>query len=108
MLCMFLFSTFIAYAATLTYLSASYLAIDPSTPDTIYAGTGSGVFKSTNAGDSWTQVSTGLTDLPIASLAIDPSTPNTIYAQTWAGGVFKSSNGGDSWTQVSTEFTFKK
>ena len=36
------------------------LAIDPTTPSTLYAGTyGGGAFKSTNAGGSWAAVSTG-------------------------------------------------
>ncbi len=86
MLSIFLFSTFIAYAGTLTYLSASCLAIEPLTPTTIYSGTRSGVFKSTDGGGNWTPVKTGLTDLPVASLAIDPLTPDTVYAGTQYGG----------------------
>jgi hypothetical protein len=34
--------------------------IDPSAPATLYAGTFHGVFKSTNRGESWEAVSTGL------------------------------------------------
>ena len=37
------------------------LAINPQTPDTLYAGSqGGGVFKSTNGGASWTAMNTGL------------------------------------------------
>ena len=37
------------------------LAIDPTTPSTLYAGTdGGGVFKSTNGGAAWSAVNTGL------------------------------------------------
>ena len=36
------------------------LVIDPSTPNTIYAGTETGLFKSTDGGESWRAVSTGL------------------------------------------------
>ncbi|MEI6206917.1 MAG: SUMF1/EgtB/PvdO family nonheme iron enzyme [Desulfuromonadales bacterium] len=78
------------------------LAIDPSDPQTIYAGTiGGGVFKSTNGGTNWSAVSTGLTNTNVNSLAIDPSTPQTIYAGT-SGGVFKSTSGGTSWSAVNT------
>jgi len=38
------------------------LAINPSTPSTIYAGTNDGVFKSTSGGASWTAANTGLID----------------------------------------------
>ena len=49
------------------------LAIDPTTPATLYAGTWSGgVFKSTNGGGNWSAVNTGLTDTSVRALAIDP------------------------------------
>src|SRR3989442_1489791 len=48
------------------------LAIDPQTPTTLYAGTsGSGVFKSTDGGASWSAVNTGLPNYPyVLTLAI--------------------------------------
>src|SRR6266571_4356974 len=68
------------------------LALDPTTPTTVYAGTrGGGVFKSTNGGNSWSAVNTGLPDLEIFALALDPTTPTTVYAGT-VHGVFKSTN----------------
>jgi len=55
------------------------LAIDPSRPATLYAGTnGSGVFKSTDGGGNWAAVSTGLTSSTVSALAIDPSAPDTL------------------------------
>ena len=52
------------------------LAIDPTTPATLYAGTGGGVFKSTDSGGTWAAANTGLTNLDVAALAIDPTTPD--------------------------------
>ena len=73
------------------------MAIDPFTPATLYAGTiKGGVFKSTNGGNSWTAINSGLTTPSIKALAIDPSNPATLYAGT-GGGVFKSTNGGTTW-----------
>ena len=43
---------------TYTYIYA--LAINPQTPDTLYAGTWGGVFKSTNGGTNWTAINNGL------------------------------------------------
>jgi hypothetical protein len=53
------------------------LAIDPTTPTTLYAGTAfSGLFKSTDGGSTWRAVNTGL---PTGSiLVIDPLTPTTL------------------------------
>ncbi len=76
------------------------LAIDPSTPSTIYAGTafsGGGVYKSTDHGAHWTGVNTGLPGAGILALAIDPATPATVYCGTESGGVFKTTDGGESW-----------
>ena len=74
------------------------LAIDPSNPATLYAGTCAGLYKSTNGGGSWSQVNNGL---PILSnpVVIDPSNPDTLYAGTSAG-LYKSTNGGGSWSPV--------
>jgi hypothetical protein len=63
------------------------LAIAPSNPNIIYAGSSvccglavtpleqtlkGGVFKTTNGGQSWIAVSNGLPDAPVVSLAVDP------------------------------------
>src|SRR3989442_15033876 len=58
------------------------MAIDPSHPDTIYAGTdryggAGGVFKSTNGGETWSR---RLSTYAVEALAIDPRTPTTLYA----------------------------
>ena len=77
------------------------LAIDPSNPNILYAGTfGAGVFKSTDGGAHWTTLNTGLTDTRVSSLAIDPSNPNILYAGTPGVGVFKSTDGGGHWIDV--------
>ena len=80
------------------------LAIDPSNPATVYAGTlGRGVFKSTNGGQTWSTANSGFTDTIVLSLAIDPVHPNTIYAGTATSAffpgsdVFKSTDGGQNW-----------
>jgi cysteine-rich repeat protein len=76
------------------------LAVDPTDPSTVYAGTdGGGVFKTTTGGTSWTAVNTGLTGDYVRALAIDPANPSTLYAAT-EDGVFKTTTGGMSWTDV--------
>src|SRR6516225_4491156 len=62
------------------------LAIDPTTPATVYAGTiRGGVFKSTDGGASW--VDTQLTNTVVQALTIDPASPRTIYVGTYGRGV---------------------
>jgi photosystem II stability/assembly factor-like uncharacterized protein len=79
------------------------LAIDPATPQTVYAGTaGGGVFKTTNGGLNWLLFSSGLTNLFITDIAIDPATPATLYASSAVAGVFRSDNGGLNWIAASS------
>lgn len=82
--------------------SVRSIAFDPTNPSIVYAGTATGMFKSTNSGDTWTQINDGLlfNSIPaaIVCLAIDPQAPNTIYAGSSAF-VFKSTNGGATWVQ---------
>lgn len=64
----------------------------------IFAGTGSaGVSLSTNNGNNWTAVNTGLTSTGINALAINGT---TVFAAGY--GVFLSTNNGTNWTSVST------
>src|SRR5437879_12479954 len=86
------------------------LAIDPVTPATLYAGTDrSGVFKSTDGGESWSAVNTGLPNpKQVSVLAIDPQTSATLYAGTYGGGVFKSNTSGGRWSAVHTDMTHTK
>jgi hypothetical protein len=89
--------TWSAIGPTNTHVLA--LAIDPSTPSTIFAGTdGNGVFKSTDGGLTWSAI--GPTNTHVLALAIDPSTPSTIFAGTDGDGVFKSTDWGVSWSAI--------
>jgi hypothetical protein len=57
------------------------LVIDPLNPSTLYAGRsfGGGIYKTTNAGASWTTMSAGLTIPNIKALTINPLDPSTLY-----------------------------
>ncbi|HEX9019233.1 MAG TPA: hypothetical protein VF806_08595, partial [Anaerolineaceae bacterium] len=83
------------------------LVIDPVSPSTLYALTRGGVFRSTDAGENWTNIDNnlftqGLYTLPeVATLAIDPASHTTLYLMS-SDGLFKSVNSGDTWTKWST------
>src|SRR5262245_11885729 len=84
------------------------LAIGPTTPATLYAGTISGVFKSTDGASAWRRTTSGTNDW-VSALAVDPTTPNALYAGTRdsdldgdGAGVSKSMDGGATWGAAST------
>lgn len=61
------------------------------------SGFGSGhVFKTTNAGAEWVDITGNLPDIPTNALLIDPLNPNVLYAGTDLG-VFRSTSGGTRW-----------
>lgn len=79
------------------------LAIDPSTPTTLYAVcTEAGLFKSTDAGGSWRLLDLGIPEINPTSVVIDPADPQTLYAAGRA--VLKSVDGGETWTLITAGF----
>jgi photosystem II stability/assembly factor-like uncharacterized protein len=88
-------------------LNVNTLIVDPASPSTIYAQTSGGtlgiaassaLFKSTDAGTTWSMISSILT---VLSLVIDPKNSSTLYAGT-DQGIVKSTNGGVDWTDASS------
>lgn len=83
------------------------LTIDPTNPQTIYAGTrDQGVFKSTDGGTVFSPVNTGLPAIlpTIYALLIHPDEHDQIFAATSAGLYF-SPDGGDHWVARSNGLT---
>jgi uncharacterized protein (TIGR03437 family) len=90
--------------------SGQALAVAPSDPNIIYAGTNdAGVFKSTDGGASWVAVNTGCLapeqgspapGLPITGLTVAPSDPAVVYA-TGAFASCYTTDGGNSWQEFS-------
>jgi photosystem II stability/assembly factor-like uncharacterized protein len=64
------------------------LAIDPQQRRTVYAGTESGLFRSTNGGRSWSRFSRGLPRDGIESVAVDP-VGGILYAVLTGGGIYE-------------------
>jgi photosystem II stability/assembly factor-like uncharacterized protein len=70
---------------------------DFSNPRILYASSGDGVFKSTDAGASWQTMNTGLPDTRIVSVTIHPTQPSRLYAAAANGQVFRSIDGAANW-----------
>jgi photosystem II stability/assembly factor-like uncharacterized protein len=101
-----------------TSSSIGAIAAAPSDPKILYVGTGEadirntvipgdGVYKSTDAGQTWQYA--GLRDThSISAILVDPKDPNIVYAASMGHvfapdpnrGVFKSTDGGKSWTKI--------
>ena len=101
-------------------LSIGDIAIAPSNSQRIYAGTGEangsatdgayfgdGIYRSDNAGDTWTNV--GLPESNhIGRLVVDPTNPDRVFAAATGQlygknnerGIYRTTNGGGSWEQV--------
>lgn len=104
------------------WTGATDLLFDPRDPERLYAATwqrhrnvaaymgggpGSGIHRSTDGGETWEKLSTGLpgSDMGKIGLAISPQNPDVLYAaielDRRTGGVYRSSDRGQSWQKQS-------
>ncbi len=104
------------------YTGATDLVIDPRNPDRLYVamwqhhrtvaayvggGPESGIWKSEDGGETWTELETGLPDgnMGKIGLAVSPIRPDVIYAaieeDRRTGGIWRSANRGASWEKMS-------
>jgi hypothetical protein len=98
----------------LANLAVTCMAIDPTNPDILYAGTGegffnidavdgNGIFKTTDGGNYWEQLSsTAVTTdnrnfVSVNRLVISPTNPQFLLAATTTG-IFRSTDGGGHWS----------
>ncbi len=89
------------------------LAFGPESPSTLYAVAAfyspghfsRAVFRSTDAGETWTAAGRGLEDTLVNTLAADPVVPGRLFAGTEDGGVFLSEDAGMTWTAMSAGLT---
>lgn len=101
----------------------SELSIDPGNPRIMYAamwhhqrkphivisgGEGSGLYKSTDGGETWSKIQKGLPkELGKMAIAVSPANPDKVYALIESdsnkdlGGLFVSNNAGNSWSMIS-------
>jgi ligand-binding sensor domain-containing protein len=85
-----------ASSSGLTHLDVISLVLSPGDPAVLLAGTGGGLFRTTNRGASWTAAS-GPPNDNIDAIAFDPSSPSIAYAVSIGGWVGKSTDGGATW-----------
>jgi photosystem II stability/assembly factor-like uncharacterized protein len=92
------------------------IIIDPISPNTMYAaGVAGGVWKSTNAGASWSPLDDFMANIAVSCLAFEPGNSSVIYAGSGEGffnadgvqgaGIFKSTDAGATWTRLASTTT---
>jgi len=74
------------------------LLIDPVDTNIIYAATANGVYKSTNAGNSFSKISGSLSFTK--NLVMDPDDNSTIYAAAYGQGVWVTYDAGSTWESM--------
>jgi photosystem II stability/assembly factor-like uncharacterized protein len=102
------------------------LSIHPVNPDLIYAtlweawrktwamssgGPGSGLYRSTDGGETWTEITHNPGLIPEgmivgkSGISVSPVDQNRVFAivEADSGGVFRSDDGGATWTRTNTE-----
>ena len=91
-------------------VAVSSVVTDPLVESTVYV-TFSGyrfndylphVFRSTDYGATWEDISANLPEIPVNEIVIDPLLPNTYYLATDLG-VFSTENAGESWEVMGEE-----
>ena len=85
-------------------LSVVRIKIDPHQSDIVYAATLTGLYKTTDGGQSWRRIGESLPDQMLSDLVLDPVTPDTLYVSS-REGIHKSSDGGQTWTSMNTGLT---
>jgi photosystem II stability/assembly factor-like uncharacterized protein len=105
------------------------LSMDPSNPEVLYAGLweayrkpwqmvsggpGSGIFKTTDGGRTWKEL-TRNPGMPAGligniGISVSPANPRRVYAQIEAdsGGVYRSDDGGDTWARVNNSRSLRQ
>ncbi len=91
---------------------ATAIAGSAAAPYTFYMGATGGVWKTTNAGDTWEPVSDAdFTTAPVGAIDVAPSDPNVVVvgmgespfrgvASSQGDGVYRTTDGGESWTHL--------
>lgn len=104
------------FSAGLTRLGVSSIVVHPTSPDTIYIGTGDrdagdapgyGVWRTTDGGLTWSSHNNGMGNRTVYEIIMHPTNPNIMIAATSGRNIYRTTNGGTNWTSVNLAVTTK-
>lgn len=73
------------------------IELHPKNPDILYVATNDYIYKTRDGGQTWSNLSRGMSHSRVIAMAIDPAYPATVYAGTKGDAVYKSYDGGQRW-----------
>ncbi|MGE3978100.1 MAG: WD40/YVTN/BNR-like repeat-containing protein [Nitrospira sp.] len=76
------------------------IQLHPNNPDIMYVATNDYIYKTRDGGQTWTNLSRGMSYSRVIAMAIDPVYPATVYAGTKGDAVYKSHDGGQRWASM--------
>src|SRR4051812_29341252 len=76
----------------------------PSRDGRVFLATRKGLFRSEDAGQSWTRLNVGDESPPFWSIVVSPHDPDVLIAGTAPVGFYRSEDGGDTWRKCKGEF----
>ncbi len=83
------------------------LAVHPTEPNVLYAGTDAGLYRSDNGGEQWARLETPWDEgqgwqagTLVWSLLVHPQNPQQLYAGTCPGALYRSRDAGKSWQKL--------
>jgi photosystem II stability/assembly factor-like uncharacterized protein len=80
-------------------LNVTATLVDPHEPDTVYAATLEGLYKSTDAATSWVRIGQSLQDQMLFSMVVDRTRKGVIYLGG-REGIHRSEDGGTTWVTL--------
>jgi photosystem II stability/assembly factor-like uncharacterized protein len=83
-------------------LFVTQIAINPLDPDNLYALTtySIGLLKTTDGGQSWTQINQGVRSYSLYQITVHPKNPRILYLGAGGAGLYKSTDGGGHWVEM--------
>ncbi len=76
------------------------VAASPDAPDRAFCGTfESGLFRTTDGGETWHRVGDGIEPDAVMSAAVSPADPDEVWVGTEPSRVYRSADGGETWAE---------
>jgi photosystem II stability/assembly factor-like uncharacterized protein len=90
-----------ATPTSLIDLDVKEVAVSPSEPFRVFAASrGKGLWRSTDAGESWSKVGADILPEMLRTVSLDPSDASTVYVGCEPAALYKSTDAGETWQEI--------